>query len=417
MRLIGFTIFIGLFFNQTVIAQVPNYVPTDSLKGWWPFNGNAKDESGKGNHGNINGATLTTDRYGGGTRAYFFDGIDDYIVTNSNDLPTNSTISISVWIKPNQNNGIAEYICLGSPSSTTWGTLAGTNWNGSPYQTMNYGRGCSGSGTSNVAKSPILNVWQNITYVSSGVGGICKVYVNGSFIGQASNGTIGGCSNSKLYFGVDIFGPNYINCLLDDIAIWSRALDSNEVKSLYYGNFNQWSGTGNISSTSNWISGRVPGSTDSVHVVSGTMTVNQSTTLDVLRIHNGATVKLSAPLTVRNLYIKNGTLDLNGQKLTVTGKIIQSMDSANYYIQAGTSASPKPRSELVINPTTAQSSTVYFNPDANRLNRFEIGNGNAVTQISLGNSLKIKGGEDGGTGPGLLTIKKNSKILLPWGAR
>ena len=27
-------------------AQVPSYVPTNGLVGWWPFNGNANDESG-----------------------------------------------------------------------------------------------------------------------------------------------------------------------------------------------------------------------------------------------------------------------------------------------------------------------------------------------------------------------------------
>jgi hypothetical protein len=217
----------------TTFAQVPSYVPTNGLVGWWPFNGNANDQSGNGNNGTVNGATLTTDRFGSASQAYIFDGINDYIIANSNNIPTNTAISISVWINPYQNNGIAEYICLGSPSNTAWGTLAGTNWNGSPYQTMNYGRGCSGTGTSNVAISPFLNVWQNITYVSSGVGGICQVYVNGTFIGQSNNGTTGGCSNSNLYFGVDIFGPNYINCKLDDIGIWNRALTQQEITNLY----------------------------------------------------------------------------------------------------------------------------------------------------------------------------------------
>jgi hypothetical protein len=39
-------------------AQVPGYVPTDSLKGWWASNGNANDASGNGNNGVVNGATL-----------------------------------------------------------------------------------------------------------------------------------------------------------------------------------------------------------------------------------------------------------------------------------------------------------------------------------------------------------------------
>ena len=37
---------------------------------YYPFNANANDESGNGNHGTPNGATLTTNRYGYKDRAY-----------------------------------------------------------------------------------------------------------------------------------------------------------------------------------------------------------------------------------------------------------------------------------------------------------------------------------------------------------
>ncbi|NBU91173.1 MAG: LamG domain-containing protein, partial [Flavobacteriia bacterium] len=32
-------------------SQAPSYVPANGLIGWWPFNGNANDESGNGNNG------------------------------------------------------------------------------------------------------------------------------------------------------------------------------------------------------------------------------------------------------------------------------------------------------------------------------------------------------------------------------
>ena len=53
---LGFTIF--------SFGQVPSYVPTNGLVGWWGFNGNANDESGNGNNGTVNGATLIADRFG-----------------------------------------------------------------------------------------------------------------------------------------------------------------------------------------------------------------------------------------------------------------------------------------------------------------------------------------------------------------
>ena len=48
------------------------------LVAWYPFDGNASDVSGNGNHGTVHGASLGTDRHGQANRAYSFDGVDDY---------------------------------------------------------------------------------------------------------------------------------------------------------------------------------------------------------------------------------------------------------------------------------------------------------------------------------------------------
>jgi len=69
--------------------SVPSYVPTNGLVGWWPFNGNANDESGNSNNGTVNGATLTTDRSGNANKAYSFNGIDNFI-----NVPNSSSIDI-----------------------------------------------------------------------------------------------------------------------------------------------------------------------------------------------------------------------------------------------------------------------------------------------------------------------------------
>ncbi len=53
------------------------------LVAYYPFNGNANDESGNGNHGTVHGATLTEDGFGNPESAYNFDGIDDYISISS----------------------------------------------------------------------------------------------------------------------------------------------------------------------------------------------------------------------------------------------------------------------------------------------------------------------------------------------
>ena len=63
-------------------------IPTNGLVAWYPFNGNAKDESDNENNGIVNGATLTTDRFKENTKAYSFTGancatrIDTEVRTN-----------------------------------------------------------------------------------------------------------------------------------------------------------------------------------------------------------------------------------------------------------------------------------------------------------------------------------------------
>ena len=90
-----------LCFGLMAQAQIPSYVPTNGLVGWWPFNGNANDESGNGNHGTVNGATLAADRFGNAGKAYSFDGISSFIQFPCN-ITTNTTTA-SVWFKSNSN--------------------------------------------------------------------------------------------------------------------------------------------------------------------------------------------------------------------------------------------------------------------------------------------------------------------------
>lgn len=80
----------------------------DGLVAYYPFNGNANDESGNGNHGTVEGATLTTDRFGSPSSAYSFDaslfGLDDYIEMQS--PLTLSEFSFSLWVKTQMSGSI-----------------------------------------------------------------------------------------------------------------------------------------------------------------------------------------------------------------------------------------------------------------------------------------------------------------------
>ena len=75
-----------------------------SLEAFYPFNGNANDESGNSYHGQLGdnttskSPTLTTDRYGNEEKAYSFDG-NDYIALNKYVTANSiSEITVCAWV-------------------------------------------------------------------------------------------------------------------------------------------------------------------------------------------------------------------------------------------------------------------------------------------------------------------------------
>jgi hypothetical protein len=91
-----------LFTTSILFSQLPNYVPSNGLIGWWPFTGNANDLSGNGNNGVINGATLTLDRLGNANCAYSFNGINTSIQVQSNStLLLTNNYTLNGWFNAN----------------------------------------------------------------------------------------------------------------------------------------------------------------------------------------------------------------------------------------------------------------------------------------------------------------------------
>jgi hypothetical protein len=86
------------FFLLNLSAQSQN-IPTNGLIAYWPFNGNALDESGNNNNGIVTGASLTTDRYGNQKSAYYFDSEDFIEINDSAITPFNGDFTISFWFK------------------------------------------------------------------------------------------------------------------------------------------------------------------------------------------------------------------------------------------------------------------------------------------------------------------------------
>ena len=225
-------------FATETMAQVPNYVPTNGLVGWWPFNGNANDESGNGNNGTVNGATLTSDRFGNANKAYTFDGVNDYI-----DYPSgaNSTLNvigdftISFWLKTDQGTSNRTIISFGDQlNNNSGGITIGIN-DGITQQP--YGRlGYATQGQWN-SSSTIMNddLWHFIVITLNG--NTIKLFVdtipNSTNLSQPAVLSWGG--NRRVGAG-NYAQIGFYEDLLDDIGVWNRALTQQEITDLYNGN-------------------------------------------------------------------------------------------------------------------------------------------------------------------------------------
>lgn len=232
---------LSLAVGITAFSQVPSYVPTNGLVGWWPFNGNANDLSGNGNNGVVNGATLTTDRNALTNSAFSFISNEIYIPFNSSFNSTN--ISVSAWINP------TNYGSPGQGAAIVHRYQFGyANPNGEVFRFMlsqdNLGyikpeiSSISQTTLFNAPSIMTLNTWNFVMF--SFDGNSLKTFVNGSLAATTTDSSflLNVSGNSGLSIGIS----NQANGLwyafkgkIDDIGIWNRALDSCEVKDLYFG--------------------------------------------------------------------------------------------------------------------------------------------------------------------------------------
>ncbi|MFN5459348.1 MAG: LamG domain-containing protein [Bacteroidota bacterium] len=225
-----------------VAQTVPSYVPTNGLAGWWPFNGNANDESGNGNNGTVNGATLTNDRNGNVNCAYSLDGISNYIsVISSPPLNLNSSFTISAWVYKNNNLPMA-FVSKARLSNNTYSYHLSTGQSGSTLMSIAINNDPPTGGCNNCNIYCGSNNGDTLSWihtVGTWDGTTLNFYANG-LLTSSCNGTLGSTgtlisNNFDLLFGKFPDNVSYHNGKLDDIGIWTRALTQQEITNLYNG--------------------------------------------------------------------------------------------------------------------------------------------------------------------------------------
>ena len=204
------------------------------LVGYWSLNGSAKDATPYSDNGTVSGATLTTDRKGRANGAYSFDGSSNYIQITPGSLTSfaNTTFSISLWEKSSATGGFTTW--SGADNCNGWGLSAdGVFWL--------KGSGCSQDVyTPSTASQTLIknNAWHHLVYVvttnttTAGAQSV-QLYVDGKPESGSFSSPVTYASNSgSIYLGQRFAGNNWAGSL-DEVRVYSRALNTSEIQALY----------------------------------------------------------------------------------------------------------------------------------------------------------------------------------------
>lgn len=231
--------------NNLIVNGHINNVPTNGLIAYYPFNGNANDESGNGNNGTVNGATPTMDRFGSSNSAYSFNGTSNYIVIpNSSSLQLTSLATFNAWVSippglnytPSGPGTGPHILCKAANHSTnTYSnySLQLVSPNGTPGFELN----SSSTNTYNMVQASDSlgkNSWHMVTVVYAS--GQLKFYTDGVLTDTKTNSVSAfKQSIAPLYIGTRYLSPwtgGFIG-MIDDIRIYNRALSDQEITALY----------------------------------------------------------------------------------------------------------------------------------------------------------------------------------------
>ena len=204
---------------------------TKGLVAHYPFNGNTKDESGNSLNGSVVGAKLTQDRNGNNYSAYSFDGLNDRIVIDKNSLFENQQFSISAWFMAEKDTGTV--ISLSVPPNGK--NNSGYNVaiiDGLPRGTSNIGSGIWAIALSDSPTS--LNEWHHIVFTYDGIN--LELYLDNELIVDVEQPHVVNYSeHNPINIGTyaSSAGGTWFTGKIDDIRIYNRALNLNEIKALF----------------------------------------------------------------------------------------------------------------------------------------------------------------------------------------
>ncbi len=199
---------------------------------YYPFSGNALDQSGFGNDATICGALLTQDRFGIANNAFAFDGVQSFLLSeNAAQLQSSATTSVSFWVNVSSLPAQGEVFLMSFGGwQERWKiSLPG---HGKPVWTTNHENGISDMDSGDSTNALIIGEWAHVVTVHDSLKDL--IYLNGVL--AAEKDVVGGLNSttSPLGIGYDpIGGSLFFEGAMDDIMIFDGSLSAAQVSALY----------------------------------------------------------------------------------------------------------------------------------------------------------------------------------------
>jgi hypothetical protein len=203
------------------------------LVGWWQFDEGsgtvAKDSSGHGNDGTLNGGPQWVPGYSGG--ALKFDGTDDY-VDCGNDASLDLTAwTITLWLNIAENKNYNAFVVKGLDAAENYEFLGFAD--GSLHMPITMA-----SGTRTYVNTPVgllvVGEWAHFAYSYSETTGR-RVFKDGSLVySDAPSGTPK-ATTEPLTIGNERPMTRFTNGTMDDVRIYNRVLTAGQVQAVAAG--------------------------------------------------------------------------------------------------------------------------------------------------------------------------------------
>ncbi len=200
----------------------------------YSFNGNANDGSGNNHDGTVSGATLTSDRFGTPSKAYSFDGVLDHIeVPDFNTFGISGEVSVGMWVRA--------LTYTGNFAVSVWPDDFYDRFSAAPYyghtggSTIFWDFGdCTNGGRSSIIPYAFVSQWDHFTFTSSAANNRMRIYHNGGMIlEEFHSSTLDNIDRALELGGGNVAGYSHWNGDLDEIVLYDRELNANEVVNLY----------------------------------------------------------------------------------------------------------------------------------------------------------------------------------------